>query len=74
MVTATLTVCERGKTVIFDYKISTFKYLAPSKLVQVLKLVQVPNKLVQAPTKIVAASNKIVEARTKLVQASTSLV
>ena len=48
--------------------------MAPSKLVQVIKLVQALNKLVQAHTKIVEARTKIVEARTKLVQARTILV
>ena len=48
--------------------------MAPSKLVQVIKLVQARNKLVQAHTKIVEALTKIVEARTKLVQARTILV
>ena len=48
--------------------------MAPSKLVQVTKLVQALNKLVQAHTKIVEALIKIVEALTKLVQDRTILV
>ena len=48
--------------------------MAPSKLVQVIKLVQAHNKLVHAHIKIVEAPNKILEALTKLVQARTILV
>ena len=48
--------------------------MAPTKLVQVLKLVQVPNKLVQVRTKIVQVRTKIVQARTKIVQALTILI
>ena len=48
--------------------------MAPSKLVQVIKLVQARNKLVHAHIKIVEARTKIVEALTKLVQARTILV
>ena len=48
--------------------------MAPSKLVQVLKLVQARNKLVYAHIKIVEARTKIVDACTKLVQARTILV
>ena len=48
--------------------------MAPSKLVQVIKLVQARNKLVHAHIKIVEARTKIVDAFTKLVQARTILV
>ena len=48
--------------------------MAPAKLAQVTKLVQVRNKLVKAHTKIVEARTKIVEAPTKLLQARTILV
>ena len=48
--------------------------MAPSKLVQVLKLVQARNKLVHAHIKIVEARTKIVDAFTKLLQARTILV
>ena len=48
--------------------------MAPSKLVQVIKLVQALNKLVQAHTKIVEALTKIVQARTKIVKALTKIV
>ena len=48
--------------------------MAPSKLVQVIKLVQARNKLVHVHIKIVEARTKIVDAFTKLVQARTILV
>ena len=48
--------------------------MAPSKLVQVIKLVQALNKLVQAHNKIVEALSKLVQALSKLVQARTILV
>ena len=48
--------------------------MAPSKLVQVIKLVQALNKLVHAHINIVETRTKIIYAFTKLVQARTILV